>query len=301
MTESKKGNIFIILEMILWSLFPIISFLGLNGVPVFVSLFWVNIFAVLFFFSLVLLKDKLFELKNKRVWVLTIGVVVFINVLFYGFYFLSLKYTTPANASIVSMFEIITSYIFFQIIKKEHFSKKHILGICLAVIGALIVLLPKAGSINPGDYIMLLAVIFPPFGNWCQQQIRKHVSSYTALFLRHLLSIPFLILMTYIFNTSIFDFNISNVFWWLLLNGVLVFGLSKIFWLEAIHRMSVTKALAINGLNPIFTLFFAWLILNQHPTLPQLFSLPFLLVAVYLLTDMSFLKNLLKYKYAEKI
>lgn len=291
MTESKKGNIFIILEMILWSLFPIISILGLEGVPVFVSLFWVNLFAVLFFFFIVLFRRKFFELKNKRVWFLTMGTVLFINVLFYGLYFLSLKYTTPANASIVSMFEIVTSYLFFQVIKKESFSKKHIVGIIFAIIGALIVLLPKAGGVNVGDYVMFIAVFFPPFGNWCQQQVRKSISSETALFLRHLLATPFLILMTYIFSTSLFDFNISNVFWWLLLNGILIFGLSKIFWLEAIHRMSVTKALAINGLNPILTVLFAWLILNQNPTFFQVFALPFLLVAVWLLTDMRFKRN----------
>ncbi len=291
MTEKKKGNIFIILEMILWSFFPIVSLLGLKGVPSFVSLFWVNLFATLFFFFIVLFRGKLKELKNKRVWFLTIGVVVFINILYYGLYFFALERTTPANAAIVAMFEIVTSYVFFQIIKKESFPKKHIVGIIVAIIGALIVLLPKAGGVNMGDYVMLIAVFFPPFGNWCQQQVRKSISSESALFLRHLLATPFILLMMYMFSTPIGAYDISEVVWWLIFNGILIFGLSKIFWLEAIHRMSVTKALAINGLSPIFTVLFAWFLLGQNPTIVQLLALPFLLISVWLLTDMRFSKN----------
>jgi farnesyl-diphosphate farnesyltransferase len=52
MTEAQKGNMYIIAEVILWSLFPIVSLLGLTGVPSIVSLFWVNLFACIFFFVL---------------------------------------------------------------------------------------------------------------------------------------------------------------------------------------------------------------------------------------------------------
>jgi drug/metabolite transporter (DMT)-like permease len=74
------------------------------------------------------------------------------------------------------------------------------------------------------------------------------------------------------------------------LNGIVVFGISKIFWVEAIHRMSVTKALAISSLNPIFTVLFAWFLMNQTPTIFQLAALPFLIVSVWILTNMSFPK-----------
>ena len=74
----------------------------------------------------------------------------------------------------------------------------------------------------------------------------------------------------------------------------LIFGLSKIFWVEAIHRMSVTRALAIASLSPIFTVLFVWFIMKDAPTLVQLISLPFLIVSVWLLTNMQFKKNSVK-------
>lgn len=291
-TDAQKGNIYIILEMVIWSFFPIISILGLAGIASIVSLFWVNLFAMIFFIVLVIFKGKLSELKNLKVWFYTLGTVIFIDVIFYGLIFFALNKTTPSNAAIVLLFEIVPSYIFFQVLKKEKFKKKYLLGIIFALIGVLIVLLPKAGGVNPGDFILLIAVFFPPIGNWCQQKNRDLVSSESALFSRHLVALPFLFLLTIIVGTSIADYNISNVIWWLLLNGILIFGLSQLLWVEAIHRMTVTKAISINSLNPVLTVLFAWLLLHQTPTYVQLISLPFLIISILLLTNFKFKKLL---------
>ncbi len=291
MTEAKKGNIFIISEMILWSLFPIFSTLGFKGISPMVSLFWVNVFATVFFFVLMWKPGRWQELRNRKVWIHTLWIVLFICIIFYGLMFYGLSKTTPANVAIIALFEIVPTYIFFQIIKKEHFDSKHIFGIILAITGALIVLLPKAGVASGGDFLILLAVFAPPIGNWYQQKVRKVASTETILFLRHLLSIPFVLALIYLFGMSIKVSAISGALGWLLLNGILVFGFSKIFWVEAIHRMSVTRALAIGSLSPIFTVLFAWLIMHQAPTVFQLTALPFLVVSVWILTNMRFKKN----------
>ena len=291
MNETQKGNIYIISEMILWSLFPIISLLGLKGLPSIVSLFWVNVFAMMFFLGIMIFRRKMADFKNKQAWYYTFVSVILIHIIFYGLYFYALDKTTPTNASIIALFEIVPTYIFFQVIKKEHFLKKHILGIIFAVTGALIVLLPKAGHINYGDFIILIAVFFPPVGNWCSQQSRKIISTEATLFMRHFVAIPFLFILAILFKTPVNHFEINNVIGWLLLNGILIFGLSKIFWLEAIHRMSVTKALAINALNPIFTVFFSWLLIKDLPTVVQIFSIPFLIISILLLTDFKWKKE----------
>ena len=290
MTETKKGNIFILSEMVLWSLFPIVSLLGLKGLPSIVSLFWVNLFCTIFFFLIMVFKNRWHELKNKQLWYYILGAVIFIHIIFYGLYFFALGKTVPTNAAIVALFEIVPSYIIFQIIKKERLDRKHIFGIVLAIIGALIVLLPGVKGIHTGDLIILGAVFFAPFGNWCQQQARKISSTETTLFLRHLLATPFLFILIYFMGFSIEIGKIENVIGWLLLNSILIFGVSKILWVEAIHRMSVTKALAINSLNPVFTMLFSWLLLMQLPTPVQFISLPFLVLSIIILTDFKFSK-----------
>ncbi|MBP6884708.1 MAG: EamA family transporter [Candidatus Pacebacteria bacterium] len=287
MTEPQKGNLFILAEMLLWSLFPIVSLLGLSGMAGMTSLFWVNLFATLFFLVLVLYRGKWKELRSKKVWYYTLGVVFFICVMLYGIYFYALPKTTPTNASIIALFEIVPTYIFFHIIRKEVFKKSHILGILLAVIGTLIVLLPNANGVNSGDWLILFAVFFPPIGNWFQQKARQIASAEAILFLRHALSSVVFLVLVFVFGGSLQFDAFKGVFGWLLLNGIFIFGLSKILWVEAIHRMSVTRALAITSVGPIFTALFSWVILGQVPTLVQLLSIPFLVVAVCILTNVK--------------
>ena len=293
MTESQKGNIFIVVEMIIWSLFPVVSLLGFKGMPSTVSLFWVNLFSTIFFLVVMIFKNKWHELRNKYLWYYILGVVIFVCVIFYSLFFYALTMTVPTNAAIVVLFEIVTSYIFFQIVKKESLDSRHIFGIVLAIIGTLIVLLPNFNGIHTGDLIIIFATFFTPFGNWCQQQARKIASTETTLFLRHLLTIPFLFIIIHFLGFSLKVESIKSVIGWLLLNGIFIFGFSKILWVEAIHRMSVTKALAINSLNPIFTMLFSWFLLSQLPTMVQFISLPFLIIAIFILTDFNFNKSTL--------
>ncbi|MEI8270559.1 MAG: DMT family transporter [bacterium] len=227
-------------------------------------------------------------MKNKSILVSIIVIACFIGVIFYGLFFYGLTKTVSANGAIVALFEVATSYLFFQIIRKEYIPKKHIYGIIFATLGALLIFLPKFGHFYSGDIFIILATLFPPLGNWYQQKARNIASGETILFMRHILTLPFLCVLAFYFGTSPFIQLQGSTIWWLLLNGIFIFGLSKILWVEGIHRMTVTKALAIHSTYPFFTIIFAWLLVGDKITLAQFFSLPLLIVGVFLLTNVSF-------------
>ena len=71
----------------------------------------------------------------------------------------------------------------------------------------------------------------------------------------------------------------------LLISGIFLFGVSKILWIESIHRISVTKANALESIAPLFTIIFAWIILQQQPTLWQALSFAPSFIGVLLLTN----------------
>jgi len=83
-------------------------------------------------------------------------------------------------------------------------------------------------------------------------------------------------------RVSLADARASLLF--LLINGVLLLGLSKLFWIEAIHRISVTKGVALSSVNPFLTLLLAWLILHQAPAMWQIAGLIPLVAGVLFLT-----------------
>ncbi len=292
MKEEKKGDIYIIIGTAVWSLFPVITVLGLKGIPSTLALFWTTVFATIFFLVIVATRNRWKELLNVTVWKYEIAVVIFIGILYYGLYFYGLSKTTPANGAIVALFEIVTSYVFFQLFRGEHFSRKQIIGSLFAVAGALVVLVPRSGAFQIGDLAIFFATFFPPVGNWFQKKARELASSETTMFIRNLLTIPVLYLaLIFVLKTNPINFNISQVLIWLLINGMVIMGVTKILWLEGIHRMTVTKALAFSSLAPLGTMFFSWLFLHQSPTPVQFLSLPLLVVGTFFLTGVSFKKS----------
>ena len=236
---------------------------------------------------MVIFRKRWNEMKNLQVWKYAFGIAIFNGVIYYGLYFYALTKTLPANASIVALFEVVTSYVFFQIIHKEYISKKHVWGIVLATFGAVLIFLPKIGHFYIGDLFILVATFLTPLGNGYAQKARKLVSSETIMLARNIIAVPLLFILALVLGASPLTHPLGNSFWWLLLNGMIILGLSKIFWTEGIHRISVTKALALGTLCPFLTIIFTWIIIGQAPTLAQLLSLPFLIFGILLLTDVK--------------
>lgn len=289
--EKRKGEMIILFEAIIWSFFPVVAVLSFGKLPSIIAFGWTTLFAAIFFGLVVIYKKRWNELKNPLVWKYTALVSLFIGVLFYGFYFIGLSKTTPGNASIVALMEVFTSFVFFNILRKEKISKPYIIGALLMVFGALIVLYPKFSGVAVGDLLVLIATFFAPPGNLFSQKARKIASSETIMFIRSIISAPCIFLIAYVFgiHSTTEQLRISLPF--LLINGIIIMGLSKILWVEAIHRMSVTKAIALNSMTPLLTLLLAFMILHQSPSVWQFVSLIPLLIGTLLLTDNLKLKS----------
>ena len=85
--------------------------------------------------------------------------------------------------------------------------------------------------------------------------------------------------------------DLMNSVLFLFISGTILLGLSKILWIEGIHRISVAKANALNALGPLSTLFFAWLILKDVPTIWQLLAVAVVFPGVWLLTRNRIVQN----------
>ena len=284
MSEERKGEAYIFLGGLLWASFPIITILSYRSISSSAALVWSTFFAAIFFAAVMAYKRRWAELRNARIWKLGLLIALFTGVLYYSLMFLGLEFTSPGNVAIIALFEVFSSFLIFNVYKKEAFLGEHILGAVLMVIGAGIVLVRDFSGINIGDFFVLIAACVAPVGNIFQQRARAIASSETVMFVRSVLSVPALAVLAYTLgtHTSFEDLRASLPF--LLINGVLLLGLSKIFWVEAIHRISVTKAVALSSLNPFLTIVIAWIVLSQVPNVWQLVSLIPLTLGVLLLT-----------------
>ena len=285
LSETRKGEAYAFTQALLWGLFPIVVILSFSTLPSLVSYAWSTAIAALFFAGVLTYRQKWHELLNRELWKYSVYILFFIGILFYGFYFVGLTYTTAGNAAIISQFEIFTSFVFFNMLRGEHLSRTHMVGSALMILGALIVL--GRGFTGPtiGDLLIFAATCSAPIGNLYQQKARRIASSETIMFVRTLMATPIMFLLAHAIGmrASIGDVYASLFF--LAVSGILVFGLQKMLWIETIHRLSVTKANALSAISPFAALFFAFLFLNQTPTAWQLLALVPFFLGTLLLTD----------------
>ncbi len=284
-SETRKGEWYIFGGGVLWAFFPIVTIVTFAGLSPMASLAWGTLLAAVFFGATVILKGRQRELLKREIYPPIFLIAFFIGWLFYGLYFSGLKFTTAGNAGIIALMEIFFSYLLFNVWKKEKFSLAHSVGAVLMLLAAAIILFPKQDwAFHGGDFLVLAASACAPFGNFYQQKLRQAVSSETILFLRSLLAFPVFFLLAAIFGAGASWGAVRGAAWLLLFNGFLILGLSKIFWIEGIHRISVTKSNALSAVTPALTLLLAYIFLRQNPTVWQLLALVPMALGVWLLT-----------------
>ena len=285
LSERRKGELYIFSASTLGGFLPIGIVLTYAQVSGFVSLAWSTFFAALFFAALIIYRKRWNELRDPLLWKHSIFITLFIGILFYGFYFSGLQYSTPGNVSIIILFQIFTSFVFFNIYRKENILPSHIFGAAFMILGALVILGRDFSGVNLGDVLILCATFFAPIGNYFQQEARKIASSESIMFLRSALSAAFFFAALHLFDLGLSTDDVWAALPFLLLNGVLLLGFEKMLWIEGIHRISVTKASALTCVVPLVTLLLAWPILHQLPNMWQLTSLVPFVLGILLLTD----------------
>lgn len=285
LSEQRKGELYIFSASTLGGFLPIGIVLTYAQVSGLVSLAWSTLCAAFFFAFLIAYRRRWNELRNPLLWKYSIFITFFIGILFYGFYFSGLQYSTPGNVSIIILFQIFTSFVFFNIYRRESISSAHLLGAALMILGALVILGRDFRGVNIGDILILCATFFAPVGNHFQQEARKIASSESIMFLRSTLSAALLFTFLYLFSAGGALSDVWAALPFLLLNGIVLLGFEKMLWIEGIHRISVTKATALVSITPLVTLLLAWIILHQSPNVWQLASLVPFLLGILLLTD----------------
>lgn len=272
LSKERQGELYIFFEAMFWGLFPVITILSYNKFSPLVSLFWSTLFAAAFFAIVLTVKKKWYEIKDTSALKDILILTFFNGILFYLLNFFGLQNASAGNVSILLLTQILTSYIFFHVLRRDYIPKTHIIGAVLMVAGALVILLPKMQSFRGGEYLIILSTIIAPIGNFFTQKARKKVDSSCIMFIRSFVSLIFFLLLILIFNNKLSLPDLKNSYVYLIINGVFILGLSKVFWIEGIHRISVVKANSLETFSPLFALFFAWVLLGNIPTSFQLLS-----------------------------
>ncbi len=272
-----------LIQALFESWFPIIIIFAYSFItPIFAYSINISIAAILFLF-IIFYKKKFSEFKNKEAYKDLTLTTIFITLLFL-FVFLGLQYTTATNTAVILFLQLLFSFFYFNLIGSEYLSIKHIIGAFMMGLGAIIILFPQNLSFNIGDILVLIAAMIAPIANYYQKRARRFVSVEIILAYRYILSLPFLLALAFILEPIPTSQNLISAMPYLFLSGFLVFGVGKIFWIEAVYLISITKASALAAFIPVLTMFFAFILLDEVPTIIQLLAIIPVVVGGYLIT-----------------
>ncbi len=291
--KEIQGEIFIFLDNSIWALFPIFVILTVSKISSIFAAAISTLFAALFFAILVTYKKQWHEIKVKKALKDILIMTVLIGILFYILLFIAVEQTTAGNASIILLMEVFFTMVILGLWKKEKQTIKSVGGGFLMVIGAFFVMFKGGFVLNQGDILILLATILPPIGNYYSQRARKLVGSNIIMFVRSMVAGLFMLGLAFIVEQTPSLIDIKDSLLNLFITGFVILGLSKIFWIEAIHRISITKAITLTAYAPAFTLIFAYFILGDIPTIWQILGFIPMVVGIYLITE---IKNFAKQK-----
>jgi len=283
MTKEREGESLMLGLAVIESWFPIFSIVSMSYIGALHTYTYSLIIALVFFITLMYKKKTFKELKNKAAykdlfltsfWITSLFLLIFIG----------MQYTTAGNMAVIVFLQLLFSFLYFNVIGKEKIDTLHLIGAIIMAIGALIILIPDNFVLNKGDMYILVASAIAPFANLYQKKARQHCSSVTILGVRTIIGLPFIALLTYYLEPAITYQQFISALPYLLFIGIIIYVISKIMWIEALHRISITKVSAMLGLVPAMTLLFAYLYLNEVPDLRQILGVIPILIGGYLLT-----------------
>lgn len=277
LSEQRKGEVFATLPLVFEAWFPIFAFFTVTALGAIHAYFYSLLIASVALFIWLSYRKRTSELFHSQARK-PLLLVSFWMTLLYILIFVALEFTSASHVALILFLQILFSYLFLGRKQGERMEGLPLLGVVSMTVGALIILFPEDLKINIGDLLALIAAAIAPIANLYQKQARQFVSSDTILTARSVIALPFLWGLMVLLEPSQGWQTIQSVLHWLFLTGILVFVLSKIFWIEALHRLPITKVNALYAFSPLLTMVLAFYMLNETPTLHQLFgALPILL------------------------
>lgn len=283
MTKEREGELLMLGLTVLESWFPILSIVAMSYVGALHTYMYSLAIAFFFYIAIMYKRDRFKELTNRAAYkdlLLTTFWITFIFTLI----FIGMRYTTAGNMAVIVFLQVLFSYLYFNVFGKEKMETFHLIGAFIMGAGALIILFPENFEFNKGDWLILASAAAAPIVNLYQKRARVYCSAETILGFRTVVGLPFVALLAYLLEPSVSYDNFMSALPYLFLIATGVYVVSKIMWIEALNRMSITKLSAMLALLPVMTLFFAYLYLDEVPEFRQMMGIIPVLVGGYLIT-----------------
>ncbi|MFA5821309.1 MAG: DMT family transporter [Candidatus Gracilibacteria bacterium] len=287
-THSKEhiGELFVISQVALYGLFPVIINYVTQKMPPVLYAALVTLTAAVVLFLYLLFTKKLRLIFNRKAFKYILGTTIFVGIIPSILIFTGTRLSSATNTAILLESEVFFTFLICGIFFGEKITRHRLIGALIILIGAIAILYQGSLSINIGDLMIIAATAFFPVGNRLAQKALELCPVSVVLFLRSLIGGLALLFVSFIFEkslaSSIPSFKENLIY--ILINGIFIFTIAKILWYEGIRRIDISKAISIGIAFPAVSMIFAMIFLKEMPNIYQLTGLIFVLTGVWIVT-----------------
>jgi len=230
-------------------------------------------------------KAKAQEIKKTyghRKDLVLVGLFIGVN---NGLFYVAIKYTTIANASLTHYFApVLLALIFAPMILKQKIEKIHIIASILGFAGLLVMLLPqiKVDAIDTGILFGLASAIFFSLHTAIEGKLMMNTEIDPLIAAMYKNGVPALMFMPFVLTKTLSNgINIPD-FGKLILFGIIVLGISFVLLFRGLSKVSVEKASVMFYGEPVGAIILAWLVWSEPISIFTIIGGSLILIAGYL-------------------
>jgi drug/metabolite transporter (DMT)-like permease len=252
--QETKGVILAIVSAALWGMFPVVVNRASRHIPPLTFAAISTLLAAAGSLIYTALKGDLRELKKREAYSSLLMVTLCIVVVPYILLFVGSSKTSGINTSLLLLSEIIFTLVFTPLIGEKTTVEK-LTGAFGVLVGALLILYNGRFRLNGGDMMVIASTVTYPIGNFYAKQALARVSPSTILLVRFSLGGMFMLLLAMLMESGPHTVHTVFIGWpVLLLTGLVLLGVGKIVWYEALGRLDISKAISLSMTFPLFSL-----------------------------------------------
>ena len=225
---------------------------------------------------------ELWGLPRRTQGALWLGAAV--SAIYPALLFTALERTTVTNVVLLSRFNGIVFVGLSYVLLRTMVRRSEIAGYSVTAIGVVILLVinNRGTGIMTGDQLVLASTVFFALTEFVSKIVLRTCSIQAYVFFRNLVSaVIFFVVAVYLFGTEHFAEAFAGDLWVLMLAyaGIAVVG-AQLAWLHSAPRLPAQTVANSQLLNPGFSLLFAYLLLNEVPTLTEAAVMGIILVGM---------------------
>jgi drug/metabolite transporter (DMT)-like permease len=250
--RETDGVILALVSASLYGVFPVVVNRGSHHIMPLTFAAVSTLLAAAGSFIYAALKGKLHELTRKDAYSSLLMVTLCIVVIPYVLFFIGSSKTSGINASLLLLSEVVFTLMFTPLIGEKTTLQK-LAGAVGVLVGAGLILYNGKFRLNIGDIMVIASTVTYPIGNFYAKRALIRVCSSTILLVRFSLGGLFMLLLAVLMETH--TAAVISMEWpVLLLTGLLVLGVGKIVWYEALGRLDISKCISLSMTFPLFSL-----------------------------------------------